>query len=481
MTQVNKRTVISSLFWKLLERGGTQGVQFVVQIVLARLLLPEEYGIIALTTIFIAVANVFIQQGFSIALVQKKEVDEKDLSSVFFLNLFVATILYIIIFIVSPFIAQFYNQPVLTNVLRVLSLVLFMGAINSVQNAIISRKMEFKRYFYSSISGIILSGILGIIAAFLGLGVWALVINQLVNTFTITLVLWFTVKWRPKPIFLINRVKNLFSFGWKLLVSSLIDTVYNEIYGLVIGKVYSSEQLGYYSRGQQFPKIIATNIDSTVSSVMLPTLSSQQENKEKMKRMMRRAIMTSSFLIFPTMFGLAAIAEPMVRIVLTEKWVPCVFFIQTLCISYAFLPIHTANLQAINAMGRSDIFLKLEVIKKILGVIVLVIGIPFGLHIMIILRVGVAFISTFINAYPNKKLLKYSFKEQWKDLIPSMLLSTIMAVIVFNVNFVGLNLFVNLILKILIGIIFYIGSAYFMKLECFQYMIQTIKELKGKK
>lgn len=475
-----KRKVISSLFWKLMERGGTQGVQFIVQIVLARLLLPEEYGIIALTTIFITIANVFIQEGFGVALIQKKKIEEADLSSVFFLNLIVAFLLYIIIFFTSPMIAQFYNQPILKNVLRVLSLTLFMGAINSVQNAIISRRMEFKRYFYSSISGIVLSGVIGIILAYLGAGVWALVANQIVNTLTITIVLWFTVKWRPKWIFSIKRIKELFSFGWKVLCSSLLNKIYSEMYGLVIGKIYSSELLGYYNRGQQFPKVIATNIDSSVSSVMLPTLASEQENKVKLKSIMRRAIMTSSFLLFPTMFGLAAVAEPMVKLVLTDKWLPCVIFIQMLCISNAFLPIHTANLQAINAIGRSDIFLRLEVIKKVISVIILCISIPFGIYVMVGLKILNSFIYTFINAYPNKKLFNYSIKEQWKDIFPAMALAAIMAVIVYFIKFLELNLAVTLFLQVIIGILIYIGGAYVFKLESLQYMITTIKELKQK-
>ena len=475
-----KRKVISSLFWKLMERGGTQGVQFIVQIVLARLLLPEEYGIIALTTIFITVANVFIQQGFGVALIQKKKIEEEDLSSVFFLNLTVAFLLYIIIFFASPMIAQFYNQPILKNVLRVLSITLFMGAINSVQNAIVSRRMEFKRYFYSSISGIVLSGIVGIILAYLGAGVWALVINQIVNTLTITIVLWFTVKWRPKWIFSIKRLKELFSFGWKVLCSSLLDTIYNEMYGLVIGKVYTSELLGYYNRGQQFPKVIATNIDGSVSSVMLPTLSSEQDNKIRLKSIMRRAIMTSSFLLFPTMFGLAAIAEPMVKLVLTDKWLPCVIFIHMLCVFYAFLPINIGNLQAINAIGRSDIFLKLEIIKKVIGVLMMCISIPLGIYVMVGFKVVNSFVYTFINAYPNKKLFGYSIKEQWKDIFPAMALAAIMAVVVYFMKFLNLNLVVTLFLQAITGCLIYFGGAYIFKLESFQYMLTTIKELKQK-
>ena len=460
-----------------MERGGTQGVQFIVQVVLARLLLPEEYGIIALTTIFIAIANVFIQQGFGTALVQKKDVKEEEISSVFFLNLLVAFILYFIIFLISPIVAKFYEQPILTSVLRILSLSLFLGAINSVQNAVVARRMQFKRFFYSSISGIIVSGIIGIILAYRGFGVWALVANQILNVLISTIVLWFTVKWRPKLVFKIKEVKELFSFGWKVLCSSFIDTVYNEMYGLVIGKVYSSEILGYYNRGQQFPKVIATNLDSSISTVMLPTLSSQQDDRNKLKNIMRRAIMTSSFLVFPTMIGLAAIAEPMVKIVLTDKWLNCVPFIQMLCISYAFLPVHTSNLQAINAIGRSDIFLKLEIIKKTLGVIFLLIGLKLGIYVLVALKIVHSLISTFINSYPNKKLLNYSFKEQMKDIMPAFILAIIMGIIVYCVSFIKINIFIILVMQIVIGTLLYMFLAYCFKLESFMYIICTIKDI----
>lgn len=474
---VTKNKVISSLFWKLMERGGTQGVQFIVQVVLARLLLPEEYGIISLTTIFIAIANVFIQQGFGTALVQRKNIKEEEISTVFFLNLLVAFILYFIIFLISPIVAAFYEQPILTNVLRVLALSLFLGAINSVQNAIVARRMQFKRFFYSSLSGIIISGIIGIIFAYKGFGVWALVVNQILNLLISTIVLWFTVKWRPKLVFRIKEIKELFSFGWRVLCSSFIDTVYNEMYGLVIGKVYSSEMLGYYNRGQQFPKIIATNLDSSISTVMLPTLSSQQDNRNTVKNIMRRAIMTSSFLVFPTMIGLAAIAEPMVKIVLTDKWLNCVHFIQMLCISYVFLPVHTSNLQAINAIGRSDIFLKLEIIKKTLGVVFLLIGLKFGIYVLVALKIVHSLISTFINSYPNRKLLNYSFKEQMKDIMPAFILSIVMGIVVYSISFIKISNIILLIIQIIIGILFYMSLAYYFKLESFMYIVTTIKDI----
>ena len=247
-------------------------------------------------------------------------------------------------------------MPQITPVFRVLSITLFFGAFNSVQNSVIARKMQFKKLFFSSLGAIMVSGILGIIMAYLGFGVWALVIQTISNQLLITVILWFTVHWRPRFIFDFKRVKILFSYGWKLLVSSLIDALYNEANSLIIGKLYNPSVLGFYTRGKQFPSLIVTNINGSIQSVMLPALASQQDNRQKVKDMVRRSIVTSSFFVFPLMFGLAAVAEPLVKLLLTEKWLPAVPFLQIFCLSYALWPIHIANLQAINALGRSDVF-----------------------------------------------------------------------------------------------------------------------------
>ena len=478
MNQTDDRsTIISSLFWKLMERGGTQGIQFIVQIVLARLLLPAEYGIIALITIFLAIANVFVQSGFNTALIQKKDADETDFSSVFYLSLIIAGGLYIILFLTAPVIANFYKEPQLIPVLRVLSLTLFFGAINSIQYAVVSRTMQFKRLFFSSLSGIVVSGIIGIAMAYLGFGVWALVGQQLTNNLLISIALWFTVKWRPQLIFSIKRVNRLFSFGWKLLCSSLLDTVYNNVYGLVIGKIYNSEALGYYNRGNQFPNLIVANIDGSIQSVMLPVLSANQEDKTRVKNIVRRSIVTSSFIIFPLMMGLAVCAEPLVKILLTDKWLPAVPFLQLMCLSYAFWPIHTANLQAINALGRSDIFLKLEIIKKFIGVATLFISIPFGIYVMVGSQAALSLISTFINAWPNRTLLSYSYKEQWLDIMPSFLLSLFMGGVVYSIKLVALNDWMILTLQVMVGAALYIGSASLLKLESSKYLFNTLKNM----
>jgi teichuronic acid exporter len=472
-----KTLVISSLFWKLMERGGTQGIQFIVQIVLARLLLPKDYGLIALVIIFTAIANVFVQSGLNTALIQKKEVDDVDFSSVFYMSLFIACVLYVVIFITAPSIAAFYELPQLVPVFRVLSITLFFGAFNSIQNAVIARKMEFKKLFLSSTVAILASGAAGIYMAYTGFGVWALVWQQIINQLLITLILWFTVKWRPQLLFSLNKVKSLFSFGWKLLVSSLIGTIYGDLRSLIIGKMYNPAMLGFYNRGQQFPSVIVSNIDGSIQSVMLPVLASQQDNRTHVKQMMRRAIVTSSFIIFPMMAGLAVTAEPLVKILLTDKWLPCVPFLQIFCASYALMPIHTANLQAINALGRSDIFLKLEIIKKAVGLSILGVTVFYGVYAIASGMVLSGIISSFINAYPNKKLLNYGYLEQVKDIMPSLLLSLVMGAVVYSFKWFGMAVWSTLTLQVCVGIILYVGMAWMFKLECFSYLLNTLKDL----
>ena len=436
MDSKNKKTkVLASLIWKLMERLGAQGVSFIVQIILGRLLMPEDFGAIAIVTVFITLSNVFVQSGFNTALIQKKDADDKDFSSVFYLSTFIATMLYVLLFFTSPYIADYYSSPQLTQVLRVLAIILFFGAFNSIQNAYVARNMMFKKLFFSSTGSVIFSGIVGVIAAYLGLGVWALVLQQITYNLSVSVILWFNVKWRPRLLFSLSKVKVLFSFGWKLLASSLLNTLYMDIRTLIIGRIYNSSMLGFYNRGVQFPKLIVTNMDGAIQSVMLPALSDEQDNKKRVKEMVRRAIVTSSFLVFPMMVGLAVVAEPMIKIVLTDKWLPAAPFLQIFCASYALIPIHTANLQAINALGRSDVFLKLEIIKKVIGILILAISINFGIYAMAWGMVLSGAISSFINAYPNKKLLNYSYLEQWKDIIPSLLISLLMGLTVYVLNF----------------------------------------------
>lgn len=467
--------VLSGLFWKALENGGVQLVQLVISLILARLLGPGRYGTISLLLVFIAIANVFIQTGFQTSLIQKRQVDDLDYSSVFYLSLGVAAILYGLIFAGAPAVAAFYQDPELKPMLRVLALMIFFGAVVSVQTAIVSRKMEFRKMCIASLLATCLSGIAGVIGAYNGFGTWSLVIQQLGNQFLLMIFLWGLVGWKPEKRFSMERVKVLFSYGWKLMCSSLIDTVYNNLYTMVIGKIYQKDVVGYYNRGNQFPQLIVNNLAASIQAVMLPAFSASQEDRDRMKAMVRRSIVTSAFVVFPMMAGLIAVAKPLISIILTEEWLPCVPFLQIMCVAYAMWPIHIANLQAINALGRSDIFLKLEIVKKVLGLLVLAVSIPFGIYAMVWLKAATDFAGTIINSYPNKKLLDYSFTEQWRDVFPALLLSVIMGGAVYSIQFLIHNNWLLLITQILTGIVVYAGLSWLFKVESFKYLVEMVK------
>jgi teichuronic acid exporter len=472
-----KQGIIASLFWKLMERGGTQGAQFVITIVLARILLPSDFGLIALITVFISVSSVFIQSGFNTALIQKKDVTEVDFSSVFYLSLSVSILIYVILFFSSPFIAHIYRNTQLISILRVLTIMLPLGVFNSIQNAIIARNMVFKKLFFSSLGAMLISGAIGIGMAYQSLGVWSLVAYQLSNQLAIMIILWFTVKWRPCWVFSYDRVKALFSYGWKLLASGLLNTIYGEIRTLIIGRIYNSSMLGFYDKGKQIPQMMVMNVDGSIQSVMLPALAAQQENRKMVKDMMRRSIITSSFIMFPIAAGLAAIAAPAVEILLTEKWLPAVPFLQIFCAVYVLQPIQTANLQAINALGRSDIFLRLEIIKKVIGIIILAVSIRFGIYAIAGGLVLSAAIASFINTYPNRKLLNYSYIEQWRDIGPSLLISLAMGGIVYLFTLLNMAPWETLLLQILGGIVIYIGLAKVFRIESLSYLVGTLREI----
>ncbi len=466
-----RKKVFSGFIWRFMERIGAQGVGFVVSLFLARLLTPEDYGQVALVTVFITILNTFALSGIGTSLIQKKDTDDLDYSTVFHFNIVFSLFIYVILFLCAPLIGKFYSDSSLILLVRVLGISIIISGANNVQRSYVSKTMQFKRFFFSTLIGTLISGAVGVAMAYKGFGTWAIVGQQLSNQVVDTVILWFTVGWRPKKEFSFSRLKNLYSFGWKLLVSSLLDTIYNNIYSLVIGKFYDANTLGLYNKGVQFPKLIVSNINGPIQSVLLPAMSSEQDNKKRVKEMTRRSIVTSSFFIFPMMIGMAAIAKPMVILLLTEKWVACVPFVQISCISLALYPIHTANLQAINALGRSDIFLKLEIIKKIIGLILLVVAIPYGLYIMVWLEVLSGVIASFVNAYPNKKLLDYSYLEQIKDLIPSILDAMFMGGVVWGVGLININVIVLIILQIVIGACIYFGIAKIFKFECYEYVV----------
>lgn len=470
-----KSKMFSGLFWKFLESGGVQGIQFIIQIILARLLSPDDYGLLAIITVFIAIANIFVSSGFGHALIQKKEINEIDLSSVFYLSLIISVILYLFLFLVSPYIALFYANPLLIPIIKVQGLTVVFGAVRTIQNSIISREMDFKKSFKVRVYGTIVSGVIGILMAFGGYGVWALVASNVLGTFIETLILWYSVSWRPKIIFSINTIRSLFRFSSNLLITSIIEVISNNIYSLVIGKIYSNQMLGYYNRGQNIPNLLMSNINGPITGVMFPALSQYQNDQVQVKKIVKRSILTSSFIVFPLMVGLAVVAEPLTLLLLTEKWLPSVPFMQLSCITFAFWPIHSANVEAICAVGRSDISLKLQVIKKTLLVLVLIITMNFGIYSIMIGSAIISFLSTFINAWPNKKLFSYSTKEQFVDLAPAAILSLVMGGIVYSIIFLRLDPLVTILLQIIIGIVIYISGAHVFKMESYTYLLGNIK------
>ena len=475
-----KNKVLINMLWRFAERCGAQGVAFVVSIILARLLDPSVYGTIALVTVFTAILNVFIDSGFGSALIQKKDADDVDFSTVFYFNVTICVFLYLVMFFSAPLIADFYRDTSLVPIIRVLSLTLIISGVKNIQQAYVSRTLQFKRFFFATLGGTLGAAIIGITLAYSGFGVWALVIQQLFNALVDTIILWFTVKWRPKKKFSFQRLKGLFSYGWKLLVSALLDTGYNNVRQLIIGRLYTSADLGYYNKGKQFPNIIITNVNTAIDSVIFPVISSKQNDKSEVKRFTRQAIRVSSFIIWPVVIGLAASAETVVELLLTEKWLPCVPYLQIFCIVYGFWPIHTANLNAIKAVGRSDIFLKLEIIKKIIGVISIIVSVPFGVMPMALAYLATSPISAIVNATPNRKLLGYKYKEQLKDILPSLLISLIMGGCVLLIGMLQINLILVLLLQVVTGAVIYIVLSKIFNLDAFVYIWGSAKQYLGK-
>ena len=478
---MSSTNVITNFFWRFLERCGAQGVTFIVSIVLARLLDPTVYGTVALVTIFTTIMQVFVDSGMGNALIQKKDADDLDFSSVFYFNMAMCSVLYLIMFFAAPLIASFYRMPELTAIVRVLSFVVVISGVKNVQQAYVSRHLMFKRFFFSTLGGTIGAAVIGIAMAYLGFGVWALVAQMLFNAAVDTTILWITVKWRPKKMFSFQRLKSLFSYGWKLLVSSLIDTVYNDLRQLIIGKKYSSGDLAYYNQGKKFPQLIVTNINTSIDSVLLPTMSKAQDDMAAVRSMTRRAIKTSTFLMMPAMIGLAVCAEPLVRLILTEKWLPCVLFLRIFCITYAFYPIHTANLNAIKAMGRSDLFLKLEIIKKTVGIIAILITMWISVQAMAYSFLVTTILNQIINSWPNKKLLNYSYLEQVKDMLPQIMLSLVMGAAIYAVSFLHLSASLTLLIQIPLGVLVYWSGSKIFHVESYTYIIEMVKNFKKRK
>ena len=469
------KNTITNFLWRFAERCGAQGVSFIVSLVLARLLSPDDYGTVALMTVFISILSVFIDSGFSAALIQKKDADELDFSSIFYFNLVSCGLMYLILLFAAPLISAFYGRPEMTAMLRVLGITFLISGVKSVQTAYVSKNMMFKRFFFATLGGTIGAAFVGIGMAAMGFGAWAIIAQSLFNNAVDTVILWVTVKWRPKKQFSFQRLKQLFSFGWKLLASLLLDTVYNNLRSLIIGKVYSSEDLAFYNKGQHLPDIIIINVNSSIDSVLLPTMSATQNDREALKSMTRRSIQISTYVMAPLLLGMAACATPLIRLLLTQKWLPCVPYLVIFCVTYTFYPVHTANLNAIKALGRSDLFLKLEIIKKAIGLTVLAITVPISVMAMGYSLLVTCVLSQIINSWPNRKLLNYGYLEQLKDILPGIVLAAFMAVCVYPIQWLGLPDFVTLLIQVPLGAVIFVAGSALLKLEAFTYLWAMVK------
>ena len=474
---MDRGKVFSNLIWRFFERGGSQLVSFVVSVILARILDPASYGTVSKVLVITSIMLVFVDSGMANALIQKKDPDDLDFSSVFFFNICFCMILYMALFFAAPWISVVYKEPGLTPIVRVLGLTLVVSGLKNVQQAYVSKTLQFRRFFFATLGGTLFSAVLGITMAKRGYGVWALVAQQLSNVTVNTVILWFTVGWKPKRMFSWRRLGGLLSYGWKLLAASLIDQVYIKIYPLIIGIRYSSEDIAFYEKGMNWPNLIVENINNSMDSVLLPVLSAEQDHRERVREMTRRAIKTGTYVIMPLMAGLAACATPIVRLLMTEKWLPSVPYLQIFCIIYAFYPLHTANLNAIKAVGRSDTFLVLEIVKRGLELIILLITMHYGVFPMVLGLLVSELASQGINAWPNRKLLDYPYPAQFRDMLPSILLSLVMAACVYPVILLGLPDWLTLLIQIPLGAAIYVLGSKLLKLDSFEYLLSTVRRL----
>ena len=476
MTTENlKQKTFGGLIWMFLERIGAQLVTFVVSLVLARILIPEDYGIVSLALIFINLANIFVVQGLNAALIQRKNVSDLEYSTAFYSNSIISICLFVILFIFSPIIAAYYGLEQLAPIFRVLALRIPIGAINSIQRAYVSRNLLFKKFFFSTLGGTIVSAFVGIGMAMFGFGPWAIVGQYLTNSSIDTIVLWFTVKWRPKRLFSFKCLKEMFSFSWKVFAAAFFNEVYLELRSMIIGKKYSSEDLAFYNRGKQFPQIFYTNIASAITSVMFPVMSMKKDDNEGLKRNLSSVISTTCYVLFPVLFGLAMVSNPLVEIILTKKWLPCVPFLQAYCVSYAILPLQSIQEQLYKAKGRSDIVLKLFFIEKAVGIVIILFTMRISVWAMALGMLGTAIFSTIVHTIPMKSVIGYSIKDLIKDIFPGLSLSLLMVSVIFAVSFIPINSVLLLVLQIVTGVVIYFMISLIFKSQQLKALIDLVE------
>jgi len=466
---------ISNFTWRLAERWFSQFVSLLVTMVLARLLDPSANGTVAIVSVFISLCSIFVDSGFGGALIQKKDADDLDFSSVFYFNIAVCTLLYILLFFAAPLIAHIYEIPILTPLIRVQSIGLILSGVSSIQVAYVSKYLLFKRYFFSTLGSTIISAVAGITVAYFGYGVWALVIQSVTAGALNLCFLWLSIRWRPKKMFSFSRLKSLFSYGSKLLVSSLLYTGYADLRQLIIGKFYSTADLAFYNKAYTVPSMLNNGISTSIGSVLFPAMVTVQDNPEKIKAMLKRTLLLYSYVLTPIFVGLMVCAEPVITLLFSAKWLPSVPFLQIFCLIYIFEGLSMANQNALKAIGRSDLTLKIEFIKTPLYIVLLLASIPFGvMAVAYSFVIGVAIAQLICTGF-SKKLFGYSLWAQLRDILPNILLCAFMGGCVWLVSLLNLHYILTPLIQVPLGVGLYILGSVLSKNESFYYVLNLIK------
>lgn len=490
MSQQNslKKKTISGLFWSFSDLVANQGIQFIIQVILARLLVPKDFGIIGMITVFIAISQSFIDSGFTNALIREKELSQKDYSTVFYFNLFMAILIYVILFFSAGAIGKFFAEPQLIAIVKVIGLVLIINSFGLIQRTMLTKNINFKTQTKINVISSIVSGIIAVVFAYIGFGVWSLVIKTLVMQLIQSLLLCMYNRWIPSLVFSMDSFKRFFGFGWKLLVSGLINTLYNNLYYLIIGKVFSASDLGYYTNAQKLRDTASQSISTSVQKVGYPVLSSIKEDEDRLREGYKKIIKTSVYITFPLMIGLAAVANPLIRLIFGPKWINSIQYFQILCLSGMLYPLHAINLDILQVKGRSDLFLGLEIIKKAIGLLSIAIVLYFKLGIMGLVWALVinSYIAYFLNSHYSSELLNYSTMQQIRDITPAFIASIVMGIIVYlSEGILPSSNFIRLLLQAFIGVIVYVGVSKIGGIEEFntvyELMISAFRKIRLKK
>ena len=470
--------VVGGLFWKFLEQGASQLVQFIVSVLLARLLGPEQYGVVVLILVFVNMLALFVQNGFATALIQKKDSTKTDFNSVLYFNIVLSILLYILIYFAAPFISVFYKEEDITLLTRLTALILIPAGIIAVQNAYIARQIEFSKLFIATFLTAVISGSISVYMAYKGFGVLALVAQQLLYYSILCVILLCILSWKPALEFKFSSIKSLSSFGLRMLGAAAIDNTFNNIHSLVMGKTFSKSVLANFNRGEQFPKLIVANLGASIQAVMLPVMSKVQDENQKVREMLKQAISISCYVVFPMMFGMIAMSDTIIIVFLGKAWEQAIIYLILMSLAYALWSIHIVNLQTISALGRSDIFLKIEIIKKVVSVSLLLLGVYLkDVFIFVLLKVVADFIAAGINSYPNSKLLDFGPVKQFVKVLPSLIISVIMAAVVYAVGkFFDMGA-IRLVFQLVTGVLVYIILSIVLKNKDFLFLYSLYKNM----